>query len=248
MNKETIRIAQQLVAFPGGSPLLEQLRRVTPVGVQLQELSVGQAQIQLSGRVQIGENPGPLERINALALSLSQLPITREQGVKVMKITREDGDDPAVTFSLEWALNPKVRLIPDPTAGAGIHRPGRALPPARAAGGAVMTNLNGTGSSWQNYLTRQRLLIGAPLLVGALIGAGLFAIAGLPHWLASGERTRRIAELKVQQQSLPLIEARAKQDEAKACGGPTTARSGGELGGGPRPDRDLPHPVESYSD
>ena len=97
-------------------------------------------------------------------------------------------------------------------------------------------------------LTRQRLLVGAPLLVGALIGAGLFAIAGLPHWLASGERTRRIAELKVQQQSLPLIEARAKQDAAKACGGPTTARSGGELGGGPRPDRDLPHPVESYSD
>ena len=110
VNKETIRIAQQLVAFPGGSPLLEQLRRVTPVGVQLQELSVGEAQIQLSGRVQIGDNPGPLERINAFELSLSQLPMTRKQGVKVMKITREDGDDPAVTFSMEWALNPKVRL------------------------------------------------------------------------------------------------------------------------------------------
>ena len=110
VNKETIRIAQQLVAFPGGSPLLEQLRRVTPVGVQLQELSVGEAQIQVSGRVQIGDNPGPLERINAFALSLSQLPITREQGAKVMKITREDGDDPAVTFSMEWALNPRVRL------------------------------------------------------------------------------------------------------------------------------------------
>ena len=110
VNKETIGTAQQLVAFPGGSPLLEQLRRVTPVGVQLQELSVAEAQIQLSGRVQIGNNPGPLERINALALSLSQLPITREQGVKVMKITREDGDDPAVTFSVEWELNPKVRL------------------------------------------------------------------------------------------------------------------------------------------
>ena len=110
VNKETTRIAQQLVAFPGGSPLLEQLRRVTPVGVQLQELSVGQAQIQLSGKAQIGASPGPLERINAFALSLSQLPITLEQGVKVMRITREDGDDPAVTFSVEWALNPKARL------------------------------------------------------------------------------------------------------------------------------------------
>ena len=110
VNKDTTRIAQQLVAFPVGSPLLEQLRLVTPVGVQLQELSVGQAQIQLSGKAQIGASPGPLERINALALSLSQLPITLDQGVKVMKITREDGDDPAVTFSVEWALNPKVRL------------------------------------------------------------------------------------------------------------------------------------------
>ena len=110
VNKDTLRIAQQLVAFPGGSPLLEQLRRVTPVGVQLQDLSVGQAQIQLSGRVQVGGTPGPLERINALVLSLSQLPITREQGVKVMKITREEGEDPAVIFSVEWNLDPKVRL------------------------------------------------------------------------------------------------------------------------------------------
>ena len=110
VNKDTTRIAQQLVAFPGGSPLLEQLRRVTPVGVQLQELSVGQAQIQLSGKAQIGASPGPLERINAFALSLSQLPITLEKGVKVMKITREDGDDSAVTFSVDWALNPTARL------------------------------------------------------------------------------------------------------------------------------------------
>lgn len=110
VNKKTDVFAQQLVAFRGGSPLLEQLRRITPEGIQLQELLVGEAQIKLLGRVQIGKTPGPLERINALVLSLSQMPITREQGVKVIKITREDGDDPAVTFSVEWALNPKVRL------------------------------------------------------------------------------------------------------------------------------------------
>ena len=78
-----------------------------------------------------------------------------------------------------------------------------------------MTNLSGTGSPWQYYFTRQRVLVGTPLLVGVLIGAGVFAIAGLPHWLASGERTRRISELKVQQQSLPLIEAQAKQEQQK---------------------------------
>ena len=76
-----------------------------------------------------------------------------------------------------------------------------------------MTNLNGTGSRWQNALTRQRVLVGTPLLVGALIGACVFAIAGLPHWLESGERTRRIAELKEQQQSLPLIAAQVKQEQ-----------------------------------
>jgi type IV pilus assembly protein PilO len=78
-----------------------------------------------------------------------------------------------------------------------------------------MTNLSGTGSPWQYYFTRQRVLVGTPLLVGVLIGAGVFAIAGLPHWLASGERTRRISELKVQQQSLPLIEAGVKQEQQK---------------------------------
>ena len=76
-----------------------------------------------------------------------------------------------------------------------------------------MTNLNGTGSRWQNALTRQRVLVGTPLLVGALIGACVFAIAGLPHWLESGERTRRIAELKEQQQSLPLSAAQVKQEQ-----------------------------------
>ena len=78
-----------------------------------------------------------------------------------------------------------------------------------------MTNLSGTGSPWQHYFTRQRVLVGTPLLVGALIGAALFALAGLPHWLESGERTRRIFELKVQAQSLPLIAARVKQAQQK---------------------------------
>ena len=68
-----------------------------------------------------------------------------------------------------------------------------------------MTNLSGTGSPWQHSFTRQRVLVAAPLLVGVLIGAGVFAIAGLPHWLASGERTRRIAELKVQPRLKRLV-------------------------------------------
>ena len=78
-----------------------------------------------------------------------------------------------------------------------------------------MTNLIGSGSPWQKHVTRQRVLVGAPLLMGVLVGAGLFATFGLPHWLASSERTRRIAELKVQQQSLVLIADRVKQEQQK---------------------------------
>jgi len=78
-----------------------------------------------------------------------------------------------------------------------------------------VTNLIGSGSPWQKHVTRQRVLVGAPLLMGVLVGAGLFATFGLPHWLASGERTRRIGALKVQQQSLPLIAARIKQEQQK---------------------------------
>ena len=78
-----------------------------------------------------------------------------------------------------------------------------------------MTNLNGTGSSWLKHLTRQRVMVGAPFLVGALIGTGLFAMAGLPHLLALGERARRITELQAKEQSLPLIEVQVKEAQQK---------------------------------
>ena len=78
-----------------------------------------------------------------------------------------------------------------------------------------MTNLNSTPSPLQKHLTRQRVLVGTPVLVGVLLSAVLFGAVGLPQWLASGERSRRIVELKVQEASLPLIEAQVKQQNQK---------------------------------
>lgn len=78
-----------------------------------------------------------------------------------------------------------------------------------------MTNLNGTPSPLQKHLTRQRVLVGTPVLVGVLLSAVLFGALGLPEWLASGERSRRIVELKAQEESLPLIEAQVKQQNQK---------------------------------
>lgn len=112
LRKNNTRLAEQLVAVPSGSALLEQLRRVTPAGVQLQSLRVQGNAIELSGEAQAALDPGPLERINALVLALAALPISEPDGVKVVKVTRS-GDDggamQAVTFSLTWRLDPAAR-------------------------------------------------------------------------------------------------------------------------------------------
>lgn len=104
LRKDNLKIAETLVAVPSGSPLLEQLRRVTPEGVQLEDVSVQGARIQVSGKVAAGGAPGPLERINALVLTLGALPISRPGGVDVVKVTRDD-EQPSVSFSLDWALD-----------------------------------------------------------------------------------------------------------------------------------------------
>lgn len=108
LKKDTLQIAEQLVAVPAGSPLLEQLRRVTPAGIQLEDVSVQNDRIKVSGKAAVGTTPGPLERINALAITLARLPISKADGVKVLKLTREDGDSPVVNFSLDWELDPKA--------------------------------------------------------------------------------------------------------------------------------------------
>lgn len=112
LRKNNTRLAEQLVAVPSGSALLEQLRQVTPAGVQLQSLRVQGNAIELSGEAQASLDPGPLERINALVLALAALPISEPDGVKVVKATRS-GDDggpvQAVTFSLTWGLDPAAR-------------------------------------------------------------------------------------------------------------------------------------------
>jgi type IV pilus assembly protein PilN len=110
IRKDNLKIAGQLVAVSAGSPLLAQLSRVTPAGVQLENVAVQNDQIKVSGRVNIGGAPGPLERINALVLGLEQFPTSLPNGVKVMKVTREDGEAPSVNFSLNWSLDPSAKL------------------------------------------------------------------------------------------------------------------------------------------
>ena len=109
LEKDNRKIAAQLVSVPAGSPLLEQLSRVTPAGVQLEEVAVQNDQITVSGRLGLGGTPGPLERINALALTLQGLPASRRNGAKVLKVTSDDSEAPSVRFSLDWSLDPTAK-------------------------------------------------------------------------------------------------------------------------------------------
>ena len=112
VRQDNLLITEQLVNGQAGSPLLEQLSRVVPVGMQLQDVAVQNDQITISGKVGLGGTPGPLERVNAFALALERLSISRRNGVKVLKLSRDEGDAgeaPSVNFSLDWLLDPMAR-------------------------------------------------------------------------------------------------------------------------------------------
>ena len=110
MRKDIKWIAKQLVAVDSGSALLEQLRRITPEGIQLQSLRVQPTAIKVDGVVLERGRSGPLERINALMLELQSLQATKADGVKLVKATRsESGESAQVRFTLNWALDPAVQ-------------------------------------------------------------------------------------------------------------------------------------------
>ena len=112
VRQDNLLITEQLVNGQAGSPLLEQLSRVVPVGMQLQDVAVQNDQITISGKVGLGGRPGPLERVNAFALALERLSISRRNGVKVQQLSRDEGDAGealSVNFSLDWSLDPMAR-------------------------------------------------------------------------------------------------------------------------------------------
>ena len=81
IRKENTQIAEQLVAVRASSALMEQLRRLTPQGIQLKEVAVRTQQIKVIGQSLGVGSPGPFERINALVLELAALPMVKPDGV-----------------------------------------------------------------------------------------------------------------------------------------------------------------------
>ena len=111
LTGDTGRLASQLVSIRSGSAFLEQLRRVTPAGVQLLSVSVQPNQLILSGLAEFEAGAGAFERINALALNLEALPAVPLEGVTVEKVNTDDAG--LADFNLRVAINPTVQVSPE---------------------------------------------------------------------------------------------------------------------------------------
>lgn len=107
---ETKRITAQLVSVRSGSAFLEQLRRVTPDGVQLVSVSVQPSLIAINGQALGSPTVGSFERINALALNLEALPEVPFEGATIEKASTDANG--LTEFRLSVAFDGSVRTSP----------------------------------------------------------------------------------------------------------------------------------------
>ena len=109
LENDSSRIAQ-LVSIRSGSAFLQQLRQVTPDGVQLTNVSVLPDQISFTGLARSSQTIGSFARINALALNLEALPGVPDQGARVEEASTDD--DGLTEFAMSVAVDPSVRASP----------------------------------------------------------------------------------------------------------------------------------------
>jgi len=77
-----------------------------------------------------------------------------------------------------------------------------------------VTNLSSTQPTWSRRFSRERLLLGAPIVLGGLVALGLLALDGWPRWQRLNAQQWRLGELEAKQSSLPLLEGQlAKAEE-----------------------------------
>ena len=109
LDKDTRQIVSQLVAVRSGSAFLEQLRRVTPQGVQLRSVSVDASgtTLTLEG---VAQSPEAFERLNAFGLNLEDLPAVPAGGAVVQRATADE------TGLLQFTLKVSLDLEVAPTA------------------------------------------------------------------------------------------------------------------------------------
>lgn len=110
LENDSARISAQLVSVRSGSAFLQQLRQVTPDGVQLTSVSVLPDQVAITGLARSSQATGAFARINALALNLESLPAVPDQGARVDQASTEE--DGSTEFSMSVAIDSSVRASP----------------------------------------------------------------------------------------------------------------------------------------
>ena len=110
LESETSRITSQLVSIRSGSAFLQQLRLVTPEGVQLTSVSALPQQLSITGIARGSDAIGSFARINALALNLESLSDIPDEGARVEQAKTDDAG--STEFSLTAAIDSSVRASP----------------------------------------------------------------------------------------------------------------------------------------
>ena len=107
LEQDTAKITAQLVSVRSGSAFLEQLRRVTPMGVSLQSVEVRPIQLRMNGLAFSNGIAGGLEQINAFTINLESLPAVPMESAVVQKAQAGDGN--SITFSLQIGIDLSVK-------------------------------------------------------------------------------------------------------------------------------------------
>lgn len=111
LQNDTADITSKLVSIRSGSAFLEQLKRLTPVDVSLQSVSVQPAQLRISGDARSDQAVGAWEQINAFALNLETSPAVPIEGAKVQEANAQA--DASIRFTLNVTWDPSVVLSPE---------------------------------------------------------------------------------------------------------------------------------------
>ncbi|MGC6482376.1 MAG: hypothetical protein ACON4T_02240 [Synechococcus sp.] len=70
-----------------------------------------------------------------------------------------------------------------------------------------MTNLSSNFPTWRRRLTRERILVGAPVLLAALVAVGLVVVDGIPRYWRTQDQKARLDELKDKESRLPQLQS-----------------------------------------
>ena len=107
LEKDTARIASQLVSIRSGSAFLEQLKRTTPAEVRLQSVTVLPDKVRVQGLAQADAGSDGLQRINAFMLNLNDLPAVPDEGARLQQANKES--EQVVGFTLDVRVDPAVK-------------------------------------------------------------------------------------------------------------------------------------------